>query len=112
MALRIAILAFAAVTLLFAPSAGFTKKNVGHCPPGLAKKNPPCVPPGQFGKGPDVGNWLPYSNYYVVRNPSRYRLPKLGSGQSYYRDADRFFRINRDTREILELIDAMDAVLN
>lgn len=106
------ILAFVAVTMSFAPTTAISKNKTGHCPPGLAKKNPPCVPPGQVGKRPVVGGQLPGSGYRLVQNPSQYRLPKLGKGQSYYWNDNTFFRINRETREILELIDALGAVLN
>ncbi len=106
------VMVFLAVALSIVPSVVSSKGKLGHCPPGLAKKNPSCVPPGQVGKRLSVGNGLPKSGYDLVKNPSKYRLPKLGKGQSYYRDADRFFRINRETREVLELIDALDAVLD
>jgi len=112
MKFRTSIVAIIAIALSFAPSAVASKNKPGHCPPGLAKKNPPCVPPGQVGKGLAKGNWLPKSGYRLVQNPSQYRLPKLDGGQSYYRNADSFYRINRETREILELIDALDKVLN
>lgn len=86
-------------------------KNAGHCPPGLAKKNPPCVPPGQAKKGFSVGDRFP-DGYYRIREPSKYRLPGLGPNESYYRVGDTFFRVNRETREILQLIEALGAVLD
>jgi hypothetical protein len=99
----------ASVTML--PAEGMAKNGPGHCPPGLAKKSLPCVPPGQARQGFAVGDQLP-GGYYVVRDPSRYRLPRLAPGESYYRVGDTFFRVDRDTREILQLIEAVGAVLN
>ncbi len=102
-----AILAtFAAI----APSDGIAK-NTGHCPPGLAKKNPPCVPPGQAKKGYGVGDRFP-DEYTALRDPWKYRLPKLGRNESYYRVGNTFFRVDQNTREILQLIEAVGAVLN
>lgn len=78
-----------------------------HCPPGLAKKNPPCVPPGQakkYGRGDYI-----YRDYDVIRDPERYGLRK---GDNYYRVGDYVYRVDKDTREVLDLIGAVDAILN
>lgn len=108
-ALIIAV-ALAAVTLS-SPMA-VAKNSAGACPPGLAKKNPPCIPPGQAKKLYSVGDRLPNSGYYVISDPSKYRLPRLGRGESYYRVGNTVFRVNRETREILQLFEAVGAVLN
>lgn len=85
----------------------------GHpkgCPPGLAKKAVPCVPPGQVGK---AGGYRPgdivRGDYIVIRDPGRYGL---NPGETYYRIGDQVVRVDRDTREILDLIGAAAAVLN
>ena len=44
--------------------------------------------------------------------PARYHLPELGRNQSYYRMGDTYFRVDRNSREILQLIEAVGAVLN
>lgn len=99
-------------TVAFAPSVAVSKNGYGHCPPGLANKNPPCVPPGLAMQGLRVGDRLPHGDYYVIRDPDRYRLPRLRRGESYYRIGDSYVRVARDTREILELIEAVAAVLD
>lgn len=81
--------------------------GVSHCPPGLAKKNPPCVPPGQakkYRRG-DIIN----RDYRVIARPEQYGLRK---GESYYGVGDYVYRVNKDTREVLDLIGAVDAILN
>lgn len=93
-----------------APQAALADKNKGHCPPGLAKKNPPCVPPGQAKKGLGVGDRFPQDGYYVVREGPG--LPRLGKGESYYRIGDTYFRVDQNTREILQLFEAVGAVVN
>ncbi|MCA0134473.1 excinuclease ABC subunit A [Pseudosulfitobacter pseudonitzschiae] len=78
-----------------------------NCPPGLAKKNPPCVPPGQarkYNRG-DVIN----GDYIIIRDPGRYGLDR---GQTYYRVGDYVYRVDRDTREVLDLIGAVARILN
>ncbi|MCL7464755.1 hypothetical protein [Phaeovulum sp. NW3] len=84
--------------------------RVQGCPPGLAKKNPPCVPPGQakkwsgFRKGDRIRD-----GYVLVRDPWRYGLDR---GATYYRVGDDFYRVNRKTGEVLELMGALSRVLN
>ena len=106
-----------AATLVLTPSladAGNHKSknnkggaSVGHCPPGLAKKNPPCVPPGQvkkYNRGDIIDG-----NFDLIRNPERYGFRR---GSDYYRAGDYVYSVNRETREILDRIGAVDAVLN
>jgi hypothetical protein len=97
----------AALTLPFAQAAEATPKN---CPPGLAKKAVPCVPPGQAKKGVTyrLGDIIT-GDYIVIRNPGRYGLDP---NETYYRVGDQVVRVDRETREILDLIGAVAAVLN
>lgn len=95
-----------------APTASLSKNRIDHCPPGLANKNPPCVPPGLAMHGLRVGDRLPHGDYIIIRDPHRYRLPRLRRGESYYRIGDSYVRIHRETREILELIEAVAAILD
>ncbi|WP_417727464.1 excinuclease ABC subunit A [Roseovarius sp.] len=80
------------------------------CPPGLAKKHNGCQPPGQAKKhgyyriGDRIGD-----DYIILRNPERYGLDR---NETYYRVGDQVYRVNRETREILDLIGAAAAVLN
>lgn len=86
-------------------SGGFAR--TADCPPGLAKKNPPCVPPGQarkYGRGDII-----FGDYRIIRNPGRYGLDP---NETYYRVGDYVYRVNRDTREVLDLIGAIARVLN
>ncbi len=103
-----------AVPLTQVAAAPKDKKQgkIAGCPPGLAKKNPPCVPPGQVGKQyPGVyriGDRIE-RDYVVIGNPGRYGLDP---NQTYYRVGDNIFRVNRQTREILEFIGAAANLLD
>lgn len=110
---RVMIMACVVATMSLVPAVAYSKSKGANCPPGLMKKSPRCIPPGQAKKyGYNVGNRLPNGDYDYIRDPSRYRLPRLGRGESYYRIGDNYLRIDRETREVLELIDAIGAVLN
>ena len=82
----------------------------GHCPPGLAKKHNGCQPPGQAKKQGyyRIGDRI-NEDYIILRNPGRYGLDR---NETYYRVGDQIYRVNRETREILDLIGAAAAVLN
>ncbi|WP_253195991.1 excinuclease ABC subunit A [Roseovarius sp. PS-C2] len=78
------------------------------CPPGLAKKHNGCLPPGiakkRYGRGDYIND-----GYVVVRHPGRYGLDP---DQTYYRVGDYIYRVDRDTREVLDLIGAVARVLD
>ncbi|GGH25821.1 hypothetical protein SAMN05444007_103176 [Cribrihabitans marinus] len=78
------------------------------CPPGLAKKNNGCLPPGQAKKIYGIGDRI-NDDYIVIRSPGRYGL---NPGQTYYRVGDHVYRVDRETREVLDLIGAVVNVLN
>ena len=82
----------------------------GHCPPGLAKKNPPCIPPGQVGKSYRIGDRYEHDGYWRNEDRTRYGLPRLPPGESYYRVGDSFLRVDDDTRLVLELIEVLAGV--
>ncbi len=86
-------------------------RYVADCPPGLAKKNPPCVPPGQVGKryGTRVGDTLRIGDYRIIRDRDRYDLD-YRRGWDYYRDDDRIYRVDRETRQVLAIINLLDAL--
>ncbi|WP_454275030.1 hypothetical protein [Roseovarius sp. MBR-154] len=48
-------------------------------------------------------------DYVILRNPGRYGLDP---DETYYRVGDRVYRVDRNTREVLDLIGAAAAVLN
>lgn len=91
--------------------------NAGHCPPGLAKKNPPCVPPGQARQSsrghasPGVGDVLRVGDYVLIRDPRRHDL-ETRDGWRYYRDGDRAYRVDPDTRRVLAVLNLIDAFTN
>lgn len=97
--------------------AGTANAAPKTCPPGLAKKAVPCVPPGQVGKtrGNEYdaryreGDIIRIGDFEVIRDPQRYGLDRNGS---YYRSGDYVFRVNGETREVLDLIGAVAAILN
>lgn len=93
-------------------SVAHAQSSVGHCPPGLAKKNPPCVPPGQVGKSYHIGDRYGDDGYWEDDYRSRYDLPQLPVGESYYRIGDSFLRVNDETRLVLELIDILAGETN
>ena len=103
------MMACALVVVLPASLADAGNHKVGgtSCPPGLAKKNPPCVPPGQVQKY-GIGDRID-GGYIIIRDPDRYGLEK---GKTYYRVGDYVYRVDRETREVLDLIGAVAAVLN
>ncbi|MGQ3486520.1 excinuclease ABC subunit A [Roseovarius pacificus] len=78
------------------------------CPPGLAKKHNGCLPPGIAKKRYGRGDYI-NGDYVVIRHPGRYRLDP---GQTYYRVGDYVYRVDRDTREVLDLIGAVARVLD
>lgn len=89
---------------------------VADCPPGLAKKNPPCIPPGQarkpgFDYGTRVGDILRVGDYLVIPDPDRFRL-EARRGWTYYRDDDRIYRVDSGTRQILAILNLIDAFAN
>ncbi|SNS75556.1 excinuclease ABC subunit A [Tropicimonas sediminicola] len=115
-------LATVLLTAAFAAGIGAGAASAGNgnagCPPGLAKKNPPCVPPGQVGKSvrsdaPDRddryvrryqrGEVLD-GDYRVIHDPARYRLDRNGD---YAVLGDYVYRIDPDTRKVLNLIGAI-----
>ncbi len=84
----------------------------GHtgCPPGLAKKHNGCMPPGLAKK---QGIYHPgdiiYGDYTILSHPGRHGLDP---NQTYYRVGDQIYRVDRETRKVLNLIGAAAAVLN
>lgn len=111
----------------------FRTSQARHCPPGLAKKNPPCVPPGQAKKsdyrrdydrhrdherrrdhdryGVRIGDILRIDDYRIIRDPGRLKLETRDDWR-YYRDDQRAYRVDRETRKILSVIDLIDAFTN
>ena len=103
-----AVILLGAALMMASPVSGFAGTGkAGHCPPGLAKKNPPCIPPGQakkFGIGDRITG-----DYDWIRNPGRYGLDP---NETYYRVGDQVYRVDRDTKEVLDLIGAVYQILN
>ena len=121
---KIPILIATAMLALAAPVAGYAKNDKHNhaapaaqgCPPGLAKKSPSCVPPGQAKKhkGHDEDHHYRKGDrierdYVVINNPGRYGLNPDGT---YYRYGDGIYRVDRNTREILDFIGAAAALLD
>ncbi len=84
-----------------------TKGKAGHCPPGLAKKNVPCVPPGQAKKLYRNGDFI-NNDYRWINDPYRYGLNR----GSYVRAGDYVYRVDPETRKVLNLIGAVADILN
>ncbi|WP_170791083.1 hypothetical protein [Ruegeria lacuscaerulensis] len=83
------------------------KNKGGHCPPGLAKKNVPCVPPGQAKKLYRNGEFI-NNDYRWINDPYRYGLDR----GSYIRAGDYVYRVDPETRKVLNLIGAVVDILN
>ncbi|WP_170381265.1 hypothetical protein [Ruegeria atlantica] len=88
--------------------AGNGKGKGGHCPPGLAKKSVPCVPPGQVKNFYRTGDYI-NRDYRWIDDPYRYGLRR---GDSYIRAGDYVYRVDPDTRKVLNLIGAVADILN
>lgn len=105
----------------------FRTSQAGHCPPGLAKKDPACIPPGQAKKYDDrrdyerrhdrdrygvrIGDILRIDDYRVIRDPRRLNLETRDDWR-YYHDGNHAYRIDRESRKILSVIDLIDAFTN
>ena len=100
-----------AVALIAAHAAPVDAAPKG-CPPGLAKKSVPCVPPGQAKKGTYApykrGDFI-YRDYVIIKDPRRYKLDPYGT---YYSAGGYVFRVDKQTREVLDLVGAVAAILN
>ena len=105
-------------------SAVDAKSGNNGCPPGLAKKNPRCVPPGLAKKGGTYQNdrhdWEPRGwgyrvgdvidrDYVILRRPEIYGLDPYSD---YFRVGDYVYRVNRDTRAVLQIIGALAVLLD
>ncbi len=109
--------ALAAALALAAPAMAKNNNfnpSTGHCPPGLAKKNPPCIPPG-LAKKFHIGQVITDQDFedfaeYLLWRELGLERPRTGS--SYYRVGDALLLVDRDTRELLNLIDAIVQVLD
>lgn len=108
-----------ALALSMTATVGYSKdveRVAAGCPPGLAKKNPPCVPPGQAKKYIDKSDYRRYrvgdridNDYFWIDSPGRYGLNRDGY---YLRSGEYVYRVDRQTREVLNLIGAVIDVLN
>ncbi|MFX0546436.1 excinuclease ABC subunit A [Roseovarius sp. S1116L3] len=105
--MRKTIFIAAAAMLSIMPLSAMAGNSKG-CPPGLAKKQNGCLPPGQAKKIHGRGDYLS-GDYVLIRNPGRYGLDR---DETYYRMGDKVYRVDRDTKEILDLIGAVSAILN
>lgn len=107
--LRIITISLALLALHAAPADAAPK----GCPPGLAKKSVPCVPPGQAKKGhydvPYARGDVIYRDYILIQDPRRYNLDP---NNTYYSAGGYVFRVDRETREVLDLLGAVAAILN
>lgn len=98
----------AMAALLSLSPAAATAGGPKGCPPGLAKKHNGCLPPGQAKKMYGRGDYLD-GDYVLIGNPGRYGLEP---NQTYYRLGDYVYRVDRNTKEVLDLIGAVAAILN
>lgn len=105
--MRPIILIAAAAMLAVSPVSVLAGSSKG-CPPGLAKKQNGCLPPGQAKKIYGRGDRLT-GDYVLIRNPGRYGLDR---DETYYRMGDYVYRVDRDTRKVLDLIGAVAGILN
>ncbi|MBT8459148.1 MAG: hypothetical protein HKP37_05315 [Boseongicola sp.] len=129
--------ALTALALVSAPTDTFAAgKGAKNCPPGLAKKTPACVPPGLAKKGGyAIGDHVYDPDYVILRNGDRvifegreytvvdttsgtilrrgndsYRLPRDRSSD-YVRIGDNLIKVDRQTKEVIELIRLADLIL-
>ncbi|MGO4854485.1 RcnB family protein [Phaeovulum sp. W22_SRMD_FR3] len=94
------------------------------CPPGLAKKSPSCVPPGLARKADRrerhrddhhrayyIGERVE-DGYYVIRDPRRYGLGYPADGSRYVISNGQLLQVNSDTMKVINLVRAVDAILD
>ncbi|WP_121061852.1 excinuclease ABC subunit A [Chachezhania antarctica] len=79
------------------------------CPPGLAKKGS-CTPPGLRSNHNDVykGDRVD-RDYIIIESPGRYGFEP---GYDYYRYGGQVYQMDRQTREVLNVIGAVATLLN
>lgn len=124
-----------------APEAGYAK-GPKDCPPGLAKKSPSCVPPGLAKKGVSAHDWKRGDRvsddrydvlrvgdrvvhdgreYIVVERDGRlvlrrdgdyHRLPRLDRDRDYVRIGDQILSVNRETKQVIDVIRLVDLILS
>lgn len=95
-------------SLLFLSPTPLLAGGPKGCPPGLAKKNNGCQPPGQAKKIYRPGERID-GGYVRIPNPGDYGL---NPGQTYYRVGDTIYLVDRETKKVLDLIGAVNAILN
>lgn len=98
---------FIAILIATTPVSAVAGSHKG-CPPGLAKKQNGCLPPGQAKKIYGRGDIL-QGDYVLIRNPDRFGLDP---NSTYYWVGDNVYRVDRDTKAVLDLIGSIAAVLN
>ena len=98
----------ALLALFLTPLAASAKNKAGHCPPGLSKKSVPCVPPGQAKNIYHKGEFI-NGDYRWINNPYRYGLNR---NDYYLRAGDYVYRVDPETRKVLNLIGAVADILN
>ena len=96
------------LALSLLPPAAIAKNKAGHCPPGLAKKTVPCVPPGQAKHLYRAGDYVD-RDYRWINDPYRYGLSR---NDYYLRAGDYVYRVDPETRKVLNLIGAVADILN
>lgn len=124
---HITFVALSAAALAMPMAASAAPKG---CPPGLAKKNAACMPPGQAKKMDirrdhdhdrdrdreevrvihhyQVGDRYD-GDRIIIRDPSRYGL---SPAYTYYRNDDIIYRVDPETRQVLNVIGAISSLLN
>ncbi|MGR3378349.1 excinuclease ABC subunit A [Salipiger abyssi] len=112
----LAIALLSAVTALSLPLAASAAPK--GCPPGLAKKHNGCNPPGLVKKKTvrDRDHVYRYrigerisDDYVILRDPRDYGLVP---DYTYYRSNDTVYRVDPETRKVLDVIGAVSALLN
>jgi hypothetical protein len=87
-----------------------------NCPPGLAKNNPPCVPPGLAKQGVDTQDRLRRGDFYDrdydrIWDWDDWGLPPIGRSEGYYRDGRVVYRVDEQTRRVLDWIELTGEIL-
>lgn len=115
----LAIALLSTVTALSLPLAASASPK--GCPPGLAKKHNGCNPPGLAKKKTvrdhddrdyvyryRIGERIS-DDYVILRDPRDYGLVP---DYTYYRSNDTVYRVDPETRKVLDVIGAVSALLN
>lgn len=87
----------------FAVAQCLTAKTGAGCSTARVIVAPPAATSAELGPGPvEIGSILPRGEYSMLMNATWYGLPQAKDGWVYFRVEDDVYRVDFQTREVLE----------